>query len=315
MPAMHSRAIDCVRSDMINDLGQITDQMYEAIFGWDLCITVLTYLNPNVFYELALRQCVGLPVICLVEKNVCLPFDVADLRVIEYTLKPSLLFKGLYSEQLVDAVDYLIDQKWKTKYSFAKFRPSICSAPCYYSDVQDFLHDGANDYEMSPAWTDLVKQANHLDMMGITLKHWKRFEDEVKAAAARCCHVRLLILDKDNDSLASFASCQGKQLEAFRLMLDHMYSFFGTMAGTSNYITLRKVTKGSMNFGCALTDKELVYQPWFYDFSKVDETPLFHTDAKSPLYRVVSDDFNLLWKLNEASDSSMVVDLEDSLTN
>ena len=79
---------------------QITDQMYEAIFGWDLCITVLTYLNPNVFYELALRQCVGLPVICLVEKNVCLPFDVADLRVIEYTLKPSLLFKGLYSEQV-----------------------------------------------------------------------------------------------------------------------------------------------------------------------------------------------------------------------
>lgn len=79
---------------------QITDQMYEAIFAWDLCVTVLTYFNPNVFYELALRQCVGLPVICLIEKNQRIPFDIADLRVIEYTLKPSPLFNGVYAEQV-----------------------------------------------------------------------------------------------------------------------------------------------------------------------------------------------------------------------
>ena len=74
--------------------------MYEAIFQWDLCVAVLTFLNPNVFYELALRHCVGLPVICLIERGQSLPFNVSDMRVIEYTLKPKLLFEGSYAEEV-----------------------------------------------------------------------------------------------------------------------------------------------------------------------------------------------------------------------
>ena len=63
-------------------------------------MAVLTYLNPNVFYELALRQCVGLPVICMIEKGHRVPFDVADQRLIEYTLNPTPLFEGVYAEQV-----------------------------------------------------------------------------------------------------------------------------------------------------------------------------------------------------------------------
>jgi hypothetical protein len=287
---------------MITDIGQITDQMYEAIFKWDLCIAVLTFFNPNVYYELALRQCVGLPVICLMEKGHQLPFDVADVRVIEYSLKPTPLFSGTYAEELQDAIDFLTERKWKTDYIFSKFNPSICNAPNYYRSPHELAGHGNEENRFLQMFKGAVSQ---LDIMATTMKYWKKCEDELKSAAARKCNVRILIPDKDNDSISSFYSCQGKQLEAYKLRLDHAFSFFAVIAQTTPLITVRKVTRGMIKLCCCLTDKGLLYQPVFYNFATADENPVFTTDPKSALYRIVKGDFELLWNLNEESDSAI----------
>ena len=47
---------------------------------------------------------------------------------------------------------------------------------------------GAGDKENQ--WLDLFRRAgSRLDVMGPTMKHWKRCEDELKLAAARECNV------------------------------------------------------------------------------------------------------------------------------
>ncbi len=68
----------------MNYIGSINKQIIEEIFYSDLVIANLTNRNPNVMYELALRHCLGKPVIQIMEKGTILPFDIGTERTIEY---------------------------------------------------------------------------------------------------------------------------------------------------------------------------------------------------------------------------------------
>ena len=85
-PAMDELGIHVYRSDHSQEIGRITEQMFKSIMDDDLCIAVLTFFNPNVFYELAVAQCAARPVIILIERGQTIPFDVRDLRAVEYDL-------------------------------------------------------------------------------------------------------------------------------------------------------------------------------------------------------------------------------------
>jgi hypothetical protein len=74
----------------------ITSQVLEHILRARLVIADLSYHNPNVFYEKALRHATKLPVVQICRKKDRLPFDVNQVRTITidtsdiYTLVPRL---------------------------------------------------------------------------------------------------------------------------------------------------------------------------------------------------------------------------------
>jgi hypothetical protein len=74
--------LKAVRADKIAEPGQITLQVIEHVLGARAAVADLTGLNPNVFYELAVRHTARLPVALIVEKNAILPFDIAQMRTI-----------------------------------------------------------------------------------------------------------------------------------------------------------------------------------------------------------------------------------------
>ena len=57
-PAMDELGIQVYRADHSQQIGRITEQMFNSILEEDLCVAILTFFNPNVFYELAVAQCV-----------------------------------------------------------------------------------------------------------------------------------------------------------------------------------------------------------------------------------------------------------------
>jgi hypothetical protein len=80
--AAEELGLTALRGDQIGEPGQITLQVIDHILGARAAVADLTGLNPNVFYELAVRHTARLPVALIAEVGSDLPFDIAQMRTI-----------------------------------------------------------------------------------------------------------------------------------------------------------------------------------------------------------------------------------------
>ena len=94
-PALRDFDLTVVRADKIGELGMIMLQILEHLLKAKLVIVDLSFHNPNVFYELAIRHASKLPIIQLIRKSellflcyeVCtIEIDTTDI----YSLVPKL---------------------------------------------------------------------------------------------------------------------------------------------------------------------------------------------------------------------------------
>jgi hypothetical protein len=121
-PALAKHDIDGVRSDQMAEAGTITEQMFREIVSADVCVVVLTGFNPNVFYELAVAQSAARPVVILIEKGLALPFDVKDLRCIQYEMAPvSRLVKGVFADRVDEMLGEIKKGGWRAPSLFEHF--------------------------------------------------------------------------------------------------------------------------------------------------------------------------------------------------
>lgn len=95
-PALREFNLRVVRADAIGQSGMITSQILEHILKARLVIADLSFQNPNVFYELALRHACKLPIVQIIRKSERIPFDVDQVRTVQidndgiYALVPRL---------------------------------------------------------------------------------------------------------------------------------------------------------------------------------------------------------------------------------
>jgi hypothetical protein len=95
-PALEEFGLKVVRADKIGKPGMISSQIVEHIVKARLVIADLSFHNPNVFYELALRHVCRLPTVQLIRKCDRIPFDLEQFRTIPidttsiFTMVPNL---------------------------------------------------------------------------------------------------------------------------------------------------------------------------------------------------------------------------------
>lgn len=95
-PALQEFGLKLVRADQIGQPGLISKQVIEYIVRAPLVVADLSFHNPNVFYELALRHAVRKPIVQLIREKDKLPFDVREFRTVKidttsiYTLVPRI---------------------------------------------------------------------------------------------------------------------------------------------------------------------------------------------------------------------------------
>lgn len=95
-PALEHLGLKVVRADAIDKPGTITKQIMEYLLRSRLVIADLSFHNPNVFYELAIRHAARLPVVQLIRAADRIPFDLNQIRTIKidtsdiYALVPKI---------------------------------------------------------------------------------------------------------------------------------------------------------------------------------------------------------------------------------
>jgi len=80
--SLDGTGLKAVRADKIGDPGMISRQIIEYVIKSKLVVVDLSFHNPNVFYELALRHVTGKPTVQVTRKLDPLPFDVGNARTI-----------------------------------------------------------------------------------------------------------------------------------------------------------------------------------------------------------------------------------------
>ncbi len=81
-PALETFGLRVIRADAIDKPGVITRQVLDYIMKSRLVVADLSFHNPNVFYELALRHAVKLPIVQIIRTGDSMPFDVNQMRTI-----------------------------------------------------------------------------------------------------------------------------------------------------------------------------------------------------------------------------------------
>jgi hypothetical protein len=108
-PAVAACNLAAVRSDHIETPGLISTEMYKRILGDEICIVVLTGMNPNVLYELAIAHAAARPVVLLIQKGEAPPFDLKDHRYVEYDVNnDAALKKRVYAKSVSKHVTALL---------------------------------------------------------------------------------------------------------------------------------------------------------------------------------------------------------------
>jgi hypothetical protein len=83
-PACVNAGYSCVRADDVNATNYIVIDILHRIVSSDLVVCDLSGRNPNVMYELGIRQAFNLPVVLLKDRKTERVFDIQGFRTIDY---------------------------------------------------------------------------------------------------------------------------------------------------------------------------------------------------------------------------------------
>lgn len=296
-PAMDELGIEAYRADHSQQIGRITDQMITSILQDDLCVAVLTFHNPNVFYEFAIAQSAARPVIILIEKGQSIPFDVRDLRAIEYDLKPRPLRDKVYVKQVVAHVRNLEASNWTVNVPFG-----VNLSPLGGKGHLR-LHDRVESYGTTDRWMELVRCASTaLDLSGLSLRWWSKigaFGSNLRGRAEAGCKVRILLMHPDNPALPQYINKAIKigGHAALRDEIKATHAFFAELSRGQPNLEVRWLLEGCLHQQIVRQDDVMLILLVLFGEGTA-RSPLLECTSKTPLYQAALSEFDVLWNLN-----------------
>jgi len=105
-PILKELDYEVIRADKVGTPGSISYDIVQRIINSQLVITDVSDVNPNVFYELAIRNAIKKPVIIIKGVGQKMPFDIYDKRAISIDMGQARLWtkaKQHLREQIIES--------------------------------------------------------------------------------------------------------------------------------------------------------------------------------------------------------------------
>ncbi|HDZ3708159.1 TPA: hypothetical protein RSW45_003461, partial [Vibrio cholerae] len=85
-PAIQSAGMIAVRADETKGANLIQLDILQKVIKLPIAVCDISSKNPNVFYELGIRQAFDMPTVILKDSNTEAPFDISGLRYCDYNV-------------------------------------------------------------------------------------------------------------------------------------------------------------------------------------------------------------------------------------
>lgn len=127
-PALEQFQLKVIRADAIDKPGVITRQIIDYLLRSRLVVADLSFHNPNVFYELAIRHAARLPVVQLIRACDRVPFDLNQVRTIKidtsdiYALVPRI---DTYRSEIANQVRRALENPDSVDNPISTFYPNL----------------------------------------------------------------------------------------------------------------------------------------------------------------------------------------------
>lgn len=124
-PTLEKLGYKPIRADGEDIPGSITRKIVERIIESDMVIADITDENPNVFYELAIRNSVNKPIIIIKSPTQKPPFDIQDTRAISVDMSKPKIWQSAISQLENQIKEAEKDPKQASKSILSDFVPQM----------------------------------------------------------------------------------------------------------------------------------------------------------------------------------------------
>jgi hypothetical protein len=296
-PVMEKKGYAVERGDHMARPGRISDQMYDRILNDDLLIAILTFQNPNVYYELAIAHAAAQPLIIMCEaRQAQLPFDVKDQRVIFYDLRPRSLIEGKYKKELNKAVEQIEGGEVEAE---VPFRPNLSPLGGLGESFKVFDRFVAAVAAGSLPLRVIEDAKEFLWLAGISLKQLGSYPDvrpTLEKLNDRGTEIRILVMHEDNHALPSMLNDDIKDHADLREEITASFAMWKEMGRRIPRLAVRKLGRGIIYQQLFMSESRMLYTPYNMGVT-TQYSPTIHTDENSDLYRAQRHEFTALWKV------------------
>lgn len=110
-PSIENNKMLAIRADETKNTNLIQLDILKKIINSPLAVCDMSSKNPNVFYELGMRQAFDLPTVLMIDDNTKVPFDISGLRYVNY--KKEMTYRNVKKtiNELTDAIKDTYDKK------------------------------------------------------------------------------------------------------------------------------------------------------------------------------------------------------------
>lgn len=299
-PAATDAGCDVYRADHEVSIGKITNQMITSIINDDVIIAVISFDNPNVFYELGVAQSAGRNVVMLNLRGHRIPFDIKDFRIIEYDFRPGPIRDGLYVRNLTRLIKESLASRTERVVPFGS---DISPLGAYQSDF--VFHERYADLpldKLAKFFTETASAREWINMSGISLRYLLSqaelqsiLFERVKAGAT----LRVLLMHEENEALGQMLAHMPKaRIDNVRTQINENaegWKALGKDAGRT--VEVRKLRRGIMYQQMFLTPASVMVASYSYS-AKTSECPVVQASRRSALYQLRRAEFEALWHSN-----------------
>ena len=297
-PALEER-YKVVRADHVARPGRITEQFIEDILTNDLIVCILTGNNPNVFYELGIAESAARPIIVLKDKNGEIPFDVKDVRCIDYDLDPRRIYDEVYVSMVKDAVREL-DKNFKGEVPFGKHLTPLGAERLNFriAERYDLLSSKVDDI--------LESAKNRFYFCGLSLRGWTGNEGFVAKLKEKAEHIecKIMVMDPDNPSVSELLN--SSMVNQIKRIKDDIKSSIETIHLYQQEIPnlqIRAIKRGVLHQQMAMSENSMIWAPHLHH-KQTGQAPAVIVDliesnkndtSFEHLFKAMRNEFENLW--------------------